>query len=185
MAIWLQQFEHELRVDFADTLASVTEALERTVYDLVMMDLAMPGMQGVVSIKQVCEQAGSTPLLVVSADEHPQVIRHCLDAGAAGYVAKSSPGEQILLAVRRLLAGGRHFPGGQPRGLPPLLLSEKQKQILACLAKGMSNRAIARQMCLSEGTVKQYVTKILHTLDVDNRTQAGLKAKELLGIGER
>ncbi len=186
MAIWLRQLECELQVDFADSLASVAAALERSAYDLIMIDLGMPGMQGVVSIQQVCSQAGGVPLLVVSADERPQVIRHCIDAGAAGYVTKSSPGGQILQAVRELLAGGCYAPVGYRHQESPLQsLSDKQKRILACLAEGLSNRAIAERMCLSEGTVKQYVTRILQTLDVDNRTQAGLKAKELLGIDGR
>ena len=187
MAIWLKQLRSDLHIDFADSLSSAIASLERTVYDLVLMDLGMPGMLGVVSIRQVCSLAGPTPLLVVSADDRPHVVSGCVDAGAAGYVTKASSGKTILLAVQRVLAGGQYFPAAQLTSPSPELvgLSDKQKQVLAYLAEGHSNRTIARNMCLSESTVKQYVSRILEVLGVDNRMQAGLKAKALLGMADR
>ena len=182
MAVWLKQLDEKLSIDFADSLDSVEKNLQQNDYDLVMMDLGMPGMQGAVSIKQICSQLNDTPLLVVSADENPQAIRSCVDAGASGYVTKSSSGDTILLAARQVLSGARYLPINMDK-TDTFDLSEKQKQILAYLAEGLSNKDIAEKMCLSEGTIKQYVTKLLRLLDVDNRMQAGLKARELLGIG--
>jgi DNA-binding NarL/FixJ family response regulator len=182
MAVWLKQLDENLVIDFADSLDSVKKNLIQTNYDLLMMDLGMPGMLGAVSIKQICSQLNDTPLLVVSADENPLAIRRCIDAGAAGYVTKSSPGDTILLAVKQVLSGAQYLPFNlyKPGTLD---LSDKQEQILAYLAKGLSNKDIAENMFLSEGTIKQYVTKLLRLLNVDNRVQAGLKARDLLGIG--
>lgn len=182
MAVWLKQLDENLIIDFADSLDGVRNKLAQTNYDLLMIDLGMPGMQGAVSIKQICSHLGSTPLLVVSADESPMAIRSCIDAGASGYVTKSSPGDSILLAARQVLSGVEYIPT-IANGSNMLDLSDKQKRILAHLADGLSNKDIAEKMCLSEGTIKQYITKLLRLLDVDNRMQAGLKARDLLGIG--
>ncbi|VAW60907.1 hypothetical protein MNBD_GAMMA10-2511 [hydrothermal vent metagenome] len=182
MAVWLKQLDENLIVDFADSLDTVKKNLTQTSYDLLMMDLAMPGMQGAISIKQICSQFTNLPLLVVSADESPLAIRSCIDAGASGYVTKSSPGDTILLAVKQVLSGAQYLPLNLHKLNTPDL-SDKQKQILAYLTKGLSNKEIADRMCLSEGTIKQYVTKLLRLLGVDNRMQAGIKARELLGIG--
>ena len=182
MAVWLKQLDDDLIIDFADSFNSVIHLIQKNSYDLVMMDLGMPGMQGAVSIKQVCSHLCLTPLLVVSADESPMAIRSCIDAGAFGYVTKSSPGDTILLAARQVLSGAKYIPATANGSNVPDL-SDKQKQILAHLADGLSNKDIAENMCLSEGTIKQYVTKLLRLLGVDNRIQAGLKARNLLGIG--
>ena len=182
MAVWLKQLDEKLTIDFADSLHSVEKNLPQNNYDLVMIDLGMPGMQGAVSIKQICSQLNDTPLLVVSADENPQTIRSCVDAGAAGYVTKSSPGDTILLAAKQVLSGARYLTVNIDK-TNKIDLSEKQKQILAYLAEGLSNKDIADKMCLSQGTIKQYVTKLLRLLEVDNRMQAGLKARDMLGIG--
>lgn len=182
MAVWLKQLDESLIIHFADSLDSVEKELHQNNYDLVMMDLGMPGMQGAVSIKQICSQFNDIPLLVVSADESPQAIRSCIDAGASGYVTKSSPGDTILLAVKQVLSGARYLPVNIDK-IDTFGLSEKQKRVLAHLAEGLSNKDIAEKMCLSEGTIKQYVTKLLHLLNVENRMQAGLKARDILGIG--
>jgi DNA-binding NarL/FixJ family response regulator len=182
MAVWLKQLDENLIIDFADSLDSVEKIIQQNDYDLVMMDLGMPGMQGAVSIKYICSQLGNTPVLVVSADENPLAIRSCVDAGASGYVTKSSSGDTILLAARQVLSGARYLPINIDSA-DTIDISDKQKQILAHLAEGLSNKEIAEKMCLSEGTIKQYVTTLLRRLNVDNRMQAGLKARDILGIG--
>lgn len=183
MAVWLKQLDANMDVDFADSFNNVNKSIQQTCYDLVMLDLGMPGMQGAVSIKQICSQLNGTPLLVVSADENPQAIRSCVDAGASGYVMKSASGDAILLAVKQVLSGASYLPVSVQE-TDTIALSDKQKQILAYLAEGLSNKDIAGKMFLSEGTIKQYITKLLRLLMVDNRMQAGLKARELLGIAK-
>ena len=183
MAVWLKQLNDHVDIVFASSFDSVCKALDNHDFDLLMLDLGMPGMQGALSIRKLLAMTGVTPLIVVSADENSLTIQSCLDAGAAGYVTKSSEGETILKAARSVLEGGSYIPPSlhaQLREQPGF--TDKQMQLLALLAEGRSNRYIADEMHLAEGTVKQYVTRMLRQLDVDNRMQAGLKARKILGI---
>ncbi len=188
MSVWLKQLDDSITIDFADSFESVetglTGASECSPYALLMLDLGMPGMRGAYSVGLLRQQFAKLPIIVVSADERPLVIRSCLQSGASGYVTKSSSGNTILDAVQRVLTGKTYTP-------TCALLNEndaqynfnkKQMELLSLLAEGLSNRDIARRMYLSEGTVKQYVTRMLRLLSVDNRMQAGLKARKLLGI---
>lgn len=185
MAVWLQQLDDVLQIDFAADAREVENAIDDRQYGLVILDLGMPGMQGAFSVRRFCQQLDKVPLIVVSADESPLVIRSCIEAGASGYVTKSSEGESILQAVRQVLAGAEYVPlcARPDRNDEHYDFNEKQIQMLSLLAEGSSNREIAEAMHLSEGTVKQYVSRLLRILEVDNRMQAGLKARELLGIG--
>ncbi len=184
MAVWLQQIDGDIRIHLADGLDRLTRILEQEGdFHLVMLDLGMPGMRGARSVKTLCQKYPAIPFVVVSADETPLTIRCCLDAGARGYVTKSSEGGVILEAVRKVLAGGMYVPPAASREFAEQAeFSERQMHLLGLLAKGLSNREIASQMHLSEGTVKQYVSKILRILDVDNRMQAGIQARKLLGL---
>ena len=185
MAVWLKQLDADLEIEFAGNAPEVEAALGEKRFDLVILDLGMPGMQGAYSVRKFCKLLGEAPLIVVSADESPLVIHSCIRAGASGYVTKSSEGESILQAVRQVLSGAEYIPlcARLDRGDALYEFNEKQMQLLGLLAEGLSNREIAAQMHLTEGTVKQYVTRMLRLLEVDNRMQAGLKARELLGIG--
>ena len=185
MAVWLKQLDNALTFDFADTFQAVEKLLSQSqTYKLVMLDLGMPGMQGILSIKTVCELAGDAPVLIVSADESGTAIQAAMKAGAAGYVTKSSSGERILDAARSVINGMVYFPKEMAKlGFGLEQFNEKQQQLLGLLAKGSSNKEIAETMFLSEGTVKQYVSQVFRLLNVDNRAQAGLKAREMLRIG--
>ena len=183
MAVWLKQLDDHVDIIFASSYDSVCDALDKHAFDLLMLDLGMPGMQGALSIRRLHAMTEDTPLIVVSADENPLTIQSCVDAGAAGYVPKSSEGETILHAARTVLEGGDYIPPSLHSQLSEQPgFTDKQMQLLALLAEGRSNRDIADAMHLAEGTVKQYVTRMLRQLDVDNRMQAGLKARKLLGI---
>ena len=183
MAVWLRQLDGDVEVEFAATYEEVQQYVDAGGACDLLLDLGMPGMQGVYSVRQICTRISPTPVLIVSANSSPLIVRGCIEAGVRGYVTKHSDGQAMLQAVKIVLAGGEYIPitarsqtGDQHE------LNEKQMQLLALLAEGHSNKAIAEIMHLSEGTVKQYVTKMLRRLNVDNRVQAGLKARELLGI---
>lgn len=184
MAIWLQQYPEPLKIIFASDWRSLTEQCHPSLA-LIMLDLGMPGMAGAASISEISELFPSIPILVVSAIDDPNTIKACLEFGASGYVTKASEGGEILKAVSTVLKGDVYQP---PRDtlhngmLPSQSLTKKQVELLACLAKGISNKEIANELNLSEGTVKQYVSQLLTLLDVDNRTQAGNKAKKILGV---
>ena len=185
MSVWLKQLNDELTFGFAESYQDVEDLLHASQgYDLVMLDLSMPGMQGILSIKQLCAMAGNTPVLIVSADEDGSAIQSAMDAGAAGYVTKSSTGEKILDAVQIVISGGRCFPAEIQQSTSSLdTFSDKQQQLLALIAEGNSNKYISEKLCLSEGTVKQYLNRLYRLLMVDNRTQASIKARKMLRIG--
>lgn len=183
MATWLQQYSEPLKIKFASDWSSLRAQADPSLA-LIMLDLAMPGMSGAVSISELNKQVPNVPILVVSANEDPNTIKACMECGASGYITKASDGCEILKAVATVLEGGRYQSLITTENNDPLStysLNKKQFELLACLAKGLTNKDIATQLNLSEGTVKQYVSQLLTLLDVDNRTQAGNKARIILG----
>ncbi len=182
MAVWLNQLDANLEITFSASFNEVKHRLINQSFDLIMLDLGMPGMQGVISIEYFRELCAKTPVIIVSADENPLTITACINAGANGYVTKSSSGETILQAIKQVLNGVKYIPA-TAASQSALKLSDKQKLILAFIIDGHSNKAISEKLHFSEGTVKQYISRILRELNVDNRTQAANIGRELLGIG--
>jgi len=185
MAVWLNQYTQQVQVEFAFDWDSLVDVLD-TSFDLIMLDLDMPGMDGAASIDTLKNTRPEIPILVVSANQETQTINACLNAGASGYITKAGSGEEILEAVATVLRGETYRPPASRQNEKAQItetLSNKQIKILAHLAKGDSNKKIAEKMFLSEGTVKQYVSQLLRILCVDNRTQAGNRARQILGIG--
>jgi len=179
---WLETEGFEYRIT---TAASHDEVRKQLGADpqprLIMLDLNMPGMDGVDSICSLHTDWPDIPILVVSANEDKAVIRSCIEAGAAGFVPKSGDGHAMLDAIQDILKGKSAIPAGVMSVQTPQF-SEKQQKILRLLAEGMSNKEIAKHAYLTEGTVKQYVRDILSKLDVDNRVQAGIRARNILGL---
>jgi len=179
---WLEALDTNYQVETATNRAQVHAALTNGMQPkLMLLDLCMPGMNGVESIRDIHVAWPLIPILVVSANDDPLVIRACIEAGAAGFVSKAGQGEEMLDAIRRTLAGKTYIPSGAMSKTVPRF-SDKQMKILHLLAEGRSNKEIAQQAYLTEGTVKQYVSDILSKLDVDNRVQAGIRAREILGL---
>ncbi len=184
MGVWLRKLGDDVSIRTAGSVEEVLEAVERRGYDLILLDLDMPGMQGADSIRRIGAQIPGTPIVIVSAEENGMAMRTCLNAGAAGYVPKSTSGEVILSAIRQVLAGGSFIPVEAIQASPLPDFSRKKTELLSLLAEGLSNRTIAERLHLTEGTVRQYVSEILRDLDVDNRAQAGIKARAMLGLGK-
>jgi len=179
MEVWLRRLGEHVAIRTARSLDEVMGWLEECNCDLLLLDLDMPGMRGADSIRRIREQNPDTPVMIVSAEENAMVMRTCLDAGAVGYVPKSASGEVILGAIRQVLAGGSHVPLEAVKSGSLPQISGKKLELLSLLAEGLSNKEIANSLHLTDGTVRQYVSEILRHLDVDNRTQAGLKARTL------
>jgi DNA-binding NarL/FixJ family response regulator len=128
------------------------------------------------------------PIIVVSALEDAGTVGRSIQAGANGFVAKSSPSDVLLDAVRAVLAGGLFVPdgegdrGGRPKGSQPsgdvtdLDLTVAQRRVFDLLVQGLSNREIGQLLCLTEGTIKIHVSKILRVLGVTSRSQAVVMA---------
>ena len=164
--------------------------------DLAIIDLFMPGGAGGFDfIDTVCQTYPSLPVIVLSASEKPAHIRKCLDIGAMGFVTKSAPKEILFTAISRVLVGDVYIPevllalGADSDGaIDDLqtsidgvteLLTERQLNILKLISKGLSNKLIARELFLSENTIKVHVSAILRALNLSNRTQAGLAGQKL------
>jgi DNA-binding NarL/FixJ family response regulator len=167
--------------------------------DLMILDLQMPGYAGTESVRTVRARRPEVPVLVLSANEDPGVVRQCIDLGAYGFVPKSAPSEQFHAALSLALSGGVYLPPtslsvGTPASAAQrdawaklgAHLTERQRQVLLGIVQGKPNKVIARDLGLSDTTVKSHVAHILDALVVSNRTEAvyalaraGLSIKDL------
>ena len=180
MAAWLNQLEGHVHVQHASSFSEVVDLVASGApLDLILLDLYMPGMKGAISVEQICRLDGDAPIAMMSADENVDVMRRCLDAGAVGYLPKSSDGKVILAAIKIILEGGSYFPASMTNPTKTVSFNNKQHEVLLLLADGFCNKEIAEKTNLATGTVKQYVSDILKKLDVSNRTQAGIKARKI------
>ncbi len=183
------------RILAAGSLDELTQLLEtETDTDLVLLDLAMPDVQGLSGLLYLRAEHASLPVVVVSATEDPVTIRRCMECGAAGYIPKSTPDAMIRDAVKAVLAGDLWTPPGfeaapdddkETRTLIARIatLTPQQIRVLMMLdEEGVSNKLIAHRFGVKEATIKAHVSEILKKLDVDNRTQATNAFKKVSGI---
>lgn len=157
--------------------------------DLVLLDLHMPGSRGLDALAFAKSAFESAALVVLSGEDDPPLIRQAIESGAAGFVPKSSTPEVLKSALRLILAGGVYLPPHALRGLAapgataaeparrsagPLAgrLSERQHEVLRRAIQGKSNKLIARELRVSEGTVKAHLSASFRALGVGNRTEA-------------
>ncbi len=162
-------------------------------FDLVLLDINMPGMNGFAGLIHLRNLFPATPIVIVSADEAVETVREAMTLGAWGFIPKSMDGSQMAAAVRRVLAGELFVPvdlaaAGRDRVAVDAdfrsgyaALTAQQRKVLEMLVAGKSNKIIAYEMNLAEGTVKSHVSAILHKLKVSSRTQAVLNASKLMG----
>ena len=176
------------RVAEASSAATLGEMLEaRADVDLVLLDLAMPGARGFSALLHVRGARPEVPVVVISSNDHPRVIRRAQQFGASGFIPKSSPAESIGQAVAAVLDGATWFPAmaaersEEDARLAARLaqLTPQQFRVLLCLADGLLNKQIAHELGLAENTVKVHVTAILKKLECHSRTQAAVLVKAL------
>jgi DNA-binding NarL/FixJ family response regulator len=158
--------------------------------DLVLLDLAMPGVRGFSGLLYLRAQFPGIPVVVVSANEEPSVIRRCMEFGASGFLPKTLAVDTMRDAIRRVLEGGVWIPpdvdltGGEDvitRDLVNRLstLTPQQVRVLMMLSEGLLNKQIAFELKVSEATVKAHVSAILQKLGVESRTQAVIAASRI------
>jgi len=151
--------------------------------DLILLDLAMPGVSGLSGLMAFRSEFSSLPVVVVSASEDPATIRRVLDLGASGFIPKSTRIDEIRTAVRRVLDGEIWIPenidlkSSQKSDIDRVIsriqtLTPQQGRVLNMLAEGLLNKQIAYELSVSEATIKAHVSAILQKLNVDSRTQA-------------
>jgi DNA-binding NarL/FixJ family response regulator len=165
--------------------------------DLVLLDLHMPGSQGLSGLATLRGQHPGVAVLVVSAHDEPRIVRRVLDHGAAGFIPKSASPVEIGAAIRNVLDCGTWLPPDLAEAVAALpansadtdlasrlaRLTEQQSRVLALLAEGLLNKQIADRLTIQERTVKAHVTAIFEKLRVRNRTQAGMLLRSL-DLGE-
>jgi len=175
----------------AGTFEQVVERLESGgETDLVLLDLQMPGVRGFSGLLYLRAQYPSLPVAIVSANQDPIVIRHCMEFGAAGFLPKTLGVEALRGAIARVLAGEMWTPpdvelaGAGDAETAVLIrrlatLTPQQLRVLMMLSSGLLNKQIAHELGVSEATVKAHVSAILQKLGVDSRTQAVIAAGKI------
>ena len=172
----------------AASAATLGQALsEHPDVELVLLDLSMPGAHGFSALLHVRGEYPQVPVVVISSNDHPRVIRRAQQFGAAGFIPKSAAAEDMALAIQTVLDGGSWFPAMAAErseadaALAARLaqLTPQQFRVLLCLADGLLNKQIAHELGLAENTVKVHVTAILKKLDCYSRTQAAVLVKSL------
>ena len=191
----LRQFDSTAVVIEAST---AREAIRLTAHyhdlDLILLDLALPGLNGLSALPELHGLRPAVPLVILSASEDSFDVRQALEAGAVGYIPKSSSSHEMITALRLVLAGEVYVPPallaaleandtasiqmtvaaageGSVEGLTP-----RQVEVLRLMAQGLSNKGICKRLNLAEGTVKLHVTAVLRALNTCNRTHAVIEA---------
>lgn len=153
--------------------------------DMVLLDLKLSDAVGVDSLLSLRKCTPDTPIIVLSGEQDPEVIRRCIDHGAMGFITKSATHTELLNAIQLILAGGVYLPKDVMKkslyATPPqeksdvaLLasLSDRQREVLAYLLQGKPNKTISNNMDISQNTVKAHLSAIFRTLGARNRTEA-------------
>ncbi len=150
--------------------------------DLILLDLDMPGINGVDGVRRLCTTLRTTAVMVISGLDSAPVIQACMAAGAMGFVPKSASSEVMQAAIRLVASGEPYLPASMlqeqqdPTQLPATLTS-RQQQLWRLLAEGKSNKEMAQDLGVSEGTIKQHLVALYRKLGVHSRFQAIQKLK--------
>jgi DNA-binding NarL/FixJ family response regulator len=148
--------------------------------DVTLIDLKLPGMSGVATIKAIREVHPTARFIVVTTYEGDEDIHRALEAGAQGYVIKGMPYQVLVQALQRVHSGRRFLPptvvDALASRMPDSELSAREQEVLGLLVAGKSNKEIAHSLGITEATVKSHVSAILMRLNVNDRTQAVVTA---------
>ena len=195
MRFLLRGLDPGIEIDEAGDCAQALERVAARSYDLVLLDLKMPGLDGLDALDALRKAAPAAPLVVLSGEDDPHVVRAAIERGAMGFIPKSSTPEVLVHALRLVLAHGVYLPPAMldfvrpaPVPAPPRVasaevllpgLTPRQMNVLRCVIRGLPNKAIARELDVSEGTVKVHLTSVFRTLGAHNRTEAVYAAAKL------
>ncbi len=154
--------------------------------DVVLMDLSMPGVDGIEAIRRLRTAGHETPVVVLTSFAEPERVRSALEAGAVGYLLKDSEPRDVLEAVRAAVAGHAPLDPRVTRALLPsadrgpsdVSLSGREREVLFHVAKGLPNKQIARTLGISERTVKVHLGNVFRRIGVSDRTSAALWARD-------
>ena len=183
-------FERDVIAE-AGTFDDISKVLDRNNdVDLVLLDLAMPGVRGFSGLMYMRAQYPGVPVVIVSANDDPAVIRRCMDFGASGFIPKTLDVKAIRRAIEQVLDGGVWTPPDLDLSVKSddhsaamlarlASLTPQQVRVLMMLSEGLLNKQIAYELSVSEATVKAHVSAILQKLGVESRTQAVIAASKI------
>ncbi len=177
-------------VGVARTGREALEVARRELPDVVLMDVKMPDMDGLEATRKIKEERPRTAVVMLTMHDNPVYLRDAVRAGAAGYLLKDVSKDELLDAIRQVATGGAFIESQMLKGMLSEMkpsgaggpsptaknLTKREREILALVAEGLSNREIAEKLVLSPETVKSHVAAILEKLNVSDRTQAAIYA---------
>jgi DNA-binding NarL/FixJ family response regulator len=186
----IQNAFQESKISEASSIEAARSALEGAgPFDLVLLDLSMPGTRGLDGLIELRTRYPRVPIVVVSALEDPRIIHEVMTCGAAGFISKSTRGNELGSAIREVLSGAVVLPKGYQ---PPsdsgassdltarlATLTPQQVRVLQMLRQGLLNKQIAYDLGVGETTIKAHVSEILRKLKVSSRTQAVIEASKI------
>jgi DNA-binding NarL/FixJ family response regulator len=186
-----------------DELRRIIHGEQARGFHLALLDLAMPGAHGTAHLAETIQTLPGLPVIVLSGSEDPALMKELLAMGARGFIPKAYSPEVMLSAVRLVLSGGTYVPPMMldehhvaPPALPGAsaenartleerlrkLLTERQIDVLRLLSQGKPNKLIARDLGISEGTVKIHLAAIFRALNVRNRVEAVVASRRISGL---
>ena len=148
--------------------------------DLLLTDIEMPGLTGLELAGEIRDRQLATRVIILTTFARTGYLRHALDAGVCGYLMKDAPSETLAVAIRKVHAGGRVID-------PSLAvdawaerdpLTDRERRVLRLAGEGMNSADIAREVCLSEGTVRNYLSQAMSKLNASTRTEAARLARD-------
>ena len=177
--------------DFATVSDAIAGVPASDAPDLVLLDMKLPGKCGLEGLAAMRAAYEAAAIVIVSGDDEPASMRDAIEAGAAGYIPKTTDPNLTAQALRLVLANGTYMPRSAALALQPPAtaaasggvdrphLSERQLAVLKALLQGKPNKVIARELDIAEGTVKAHLWAVYQALGVGNRAQAMFRAHDL------
>ena len=186
----LYGLDESINVFSASRVAETATAAAGRTIDLVLLDMNLPGTSRMDALHEVRTLFEGTPVVVVSGEEDPALVLATIDAGAAGFIPKSTDPKVTIQALRLVLAHGVYLPplalqhaaqqaGRRTAQSGAPSLSDKQRAVFRLLLQGKANKVIARELDIAEGTVKAHLWAVYQALGVNTRSQAMCRAYEL------
>ncbi|QQP88276.1 response regulator transcription factor [Skermanella sp. TT6] len=184
---YIERLEPDAEIVSADSFTTAYKAVEEAGdFALVILDLRMPGMDGLDGLRRMRERLPDVPVVIMSGGASHEDVRTAIDLGAQGFLPKTLTGPALVSAIRLIMAGEKFVPFGavdapaveSAEADGHALLTQREREVLQYLEKGWSNKEIARALELQEVTIKLHIRGICRKLGAKNRTQAALRAQE-------